>query len=116
METQNQTQTPKPVNPLLGKFPALKETLDTLSWTHDGTVPEGKSAIAVMGEPGDTKHIWDKRKPEEVKAAKALFKSLTDAGYRAYRVTGKDGDRGEQMSEFDPDAERMIMVPAFQGG
>ena len=113
METQTQT---KPVNPLLGKFPKLKETLDVLSWTHDGSVPEGACSIAVMGEPGDTKHIWNKNKPEEVKAAKALFKSLTEAGYRAFHVTGKEGEAGEQMRDFDPNAERMIMIPQMQGG
>ena len=105
-------------NPLAVKFPDLKPTLDALAFM-DGSfedVPEGKSAIAVMGEPGDTKHIWDKRKEDEVEAARSLFKSLTKKGYRAFHVTGKDGDKGEQMSDFDPNAERMIMVGPLQGG
>ena len=34
----------------------------------------------------------------------------------AFRVTDKEGNKGDQMREFDPTAERMILVPAFQGG
>lgn len=123
MDTIPTTETPK-TNPLTLKFPDLKPTLDSLTWM-DGSfeeVPSGKSAIAVMGEPGDTKHIWDKRKEAEVEAARTLFKKLTKpvkdggAGYRAFHVTGKDGEKGEQMNEFDPEAERMILVPPMQGG
>ena len=116
METTS-TETPK-TNPLAVKFPDLKPTLDTLGFI-DGSfedVPAGKHAIAVMGEPGDTKHIWDKRKEDEVEAARTLFKSLTKKGYRAFHVTGKDGEKGSQMNEFDPDAERMIMVGPMAGG
>ncbi len=118
MEMQMETtETSKP-NPLVVKFPDLKPQLETLGFM-DGSfedVPAGKHAIAVMGEPGDTKHIWDKRKTDEVDAARTLFTSLTKKGYRAFHVTGKDGEKGEQMSEFDPSAERMIMVPQLQGG
>ena len=113
METQ--TTTP---NPLAVKFPDLKATLDQIGWA-DGSfddVPQGSNAMAVMGEPGDTKHIWDKRKEEEVEAARTLFKALTKKGYRAFHVTGKDGEKGEQMNEFDPNAERVILVPQMAGG
>lgn len=116
METTTQ-DTPKK-NPLAVKFPDLEKTLDKIGWADlpFEQVPEGKCAIAVMGEVGDTKHIWDKSKPAEVDAAKALYESLTKKGYRAFRCVGKDGSQGEQMTSFDPDAERMIMVPQLQGG
>ncbi len=122
METQT-TETPKP-NPLALKFPDLKPTLDVLGFM-DGSfedVPAGRHALAVMGEPGDTKHIWDKRNEAEVEAARTLFNKLTKkkteggAGYLAFHVTGKEGDKGEQMTKFDPEAERMILVPPMQGG
>jgi hypothetical protein len=105
-------------NPLAAKFPDLAPTLHALSWMDGsfGDVPEGRGAIAVMGEAGDTKHIWDKNKPAEVEAARTLFDSLTRKGYRAFRVIGKEGDQGEQMRSFDSEAERMIMVPQMQGG
>ena len=115
METTIETSKP---NPLALKFPDLKPTLDKLGFL-DGTfedVPEGRHAMAVMGEPGDTKHIWDKRKEDEVEAARTLYKTLTKKGYRAFHVTGKDGEKGEQMTEFDKDADRMIFVPQMQGG
>lgn len=105
-------------NPLTVKFPDLKPVLDGLKWM-DGSfedVPAGTHAIAVMGEPGDTKHLWDKRKEDEVEAARTIFKSLTKKGYRAFHVTGKDGEKGEQMTDFDVNAERMIMVGPMQGG
>jgi len=41
---------------------------------------------------------------------------LTKKGYRAYHVTGSEGEKGEPMSEFDPKVERMILVPPLQGG
>lgn len=113
-----ETQVQKPTNPLLAKFPDLKGPLDTLDWMH-GTfedVPSGKHSFALMGEAGDTKHMWDKNNEVEVEAARTLYKSLTKKGYRAFRVQGKDGDRGEQMTDFDASAERVIMVPPMQGG
>ena len=76
---------------------------------------EGKIAIAIMGSAGDTKKIWDKNNPDEVEDAKESFKRLRKKGYLAFHVN-KKGDKGEQMTEFDPDAERMIMVPPMQGG
>lgn len=79
-------------------------------------VPDGHGAFAVMGERGDTKHIWDRTNVAEINAARELFRSLTSAGYLAFHVTGKNGDKGEQMREFDPNAERVIFAPQMQGG
>jgi hypothetical protein len=79
-------------------------------------VPEGKSCIAVMGHNGDTKHMWDPTKPDEVEAARAVYDSLKAKKYVAFRVTGKDGAQGEQMKDFDPLAGRVIFVPPMAGG
>lgn len=79
-------------------------------------VPEGHHVFVVTGECGDTKHIWDKTKRDEVEAAKDLYKSLTKKGYRAFHVVGKDGAQGEQMREFDSEAERVIFIPQMAGG
>lgn len=105
-------------NPLSNKFPELKGPLETLRWMHGSfeEVPSGHSSMAVMGETGDSKHIWDKNKPAEVEAARAMFDTLTKKGYRAFHVHGKEGEQGEQMREFDPHAERVIFVPQMQGG
>lgn len=82
----------------------------------DSTLPEAYIEIATMDGTGDTKRIWDKNNPDEVEDARASFDRLRAKGYLAFHVTGKDGERGEQMTKFDPNAERMILVPAFKGG
>lgn len=80
-------------------------------------VPAGMHAMAVMGKEGDTKHIWDKTQPAEVEAARAMWtKLVVDNRYLAFSVKGKDGAKGDQMREFDPNAERIIFVPQMQGG
>lgn len=68
-----------------------------------------------LDRTGDTRQIWDADKPDEVAAALAAFNSLTAKGYRAFRVK-KDGTEGAAMTSFDPEAEKMILVPALQGG
>ena len=79
-------------------------------------VGEGMGLIEQMGDNGDTKSIWNRSNPAEVGAARVTYDDLTEKGYRAYHVTGRDGDKGEPMGSFDPDCERMILVPPMQGG
>jgi hypothetical protein len=71
--------------------------------------------MAVMGQQGDTKITWDKSKPTEVDAARVHFEILMSRKYKAFNVTAKD-QPGEPMTEFDPDAERVIFVPQMRGG
>jgi hypothetical protein len=89
-----------------------------------GIVGEGKTRamlpddieIAVMGKEGDVKTIWNPKNADEVENARKTFNDMKKKGYLAFKVA-KDGEKGEQMTEFDPDAAKMIlMVPAFQGG
>jgi len=72
--------------------------------------------LAVMGRQGDTKIIWDSDKPDEVENARRTFNDLRKKGYLAFSVKGKDGAKGEQISEFDPEAERLILAPPMRGG
>jgi hypothetical protein len=76
----------------------------------------GMGLLEQMGAGGDTKTIWDRNNPTEVAAARKTYDDLTAKRYRAYHVTGEDGEKGEPMDEFDPDCERMILVPQYQGG
>ena len=64
---------------------------------------------------GDTKVIWDPDRPAEVQAARAQFDTLTGKGYLAYRVTDR-GRKGEQVREFDPSEEKLILAPQMVGG
>ena len=87
--------------------------------TIETTTTETKSTtgeLAIMDRTGDTKILWDRTKPEEVENARASFDRLRRSGYLAYTVTGKDGSRGEMITEFDPNAERIILSPPMVGG
>lgn len=64
---------------------------------------------------GDTKTVWDKNDEDQVEAAEAQFKELTEKGYLAYTVK-KDGKPGKKMSKFDPNAEAVILAPPVVGG
>ena len=80
------------------------------------TNPNDSIQFTVMDLTGDTKHMWDKTKPVEVDAAREMFKSLRSKGYLAYKVFGEKGDKGETLTEFDPNAGAIIFSPALQGG
>lgn len=73
------------------------------------------SELRVMDRTGDTKTIWDKDNATEVEVARETFAKLKKKGYLAYRVK-KDGEKGEVIKEFDPDAEKIILAPPMAGG
>lgn len=97
---------------------AIRMNAADISTADFFTNPElsGKLRFAVLDATGDTKHLWNSDIPAEVAAAKALFESLTAAGYSAFRVTDKKGEAGEQVRTFDPSHERLIFTPRMQGG
>jgi hypothetical protein len=74
------------------------------------------STMHVLDSGGDTKIMWNADNPDEVAAAKAHFKSLRDRHYLAFKAEGREGTRGSQIDHFDPDLERIIMVPRSVGG
>lgn len=71
--------------------------------------------MATMGKAGDIKTIWDPGNEDETAMAKEQFKKLTGKGFAAFRVN-KKGDKGEQITEFDPLAASIIIVPPMAGG
>lgn len=72
--------------------------------------------MSVMGQPGDTKIIWDRNNRDEVENARRTFNDLVAKHYLAFEVTGNQGDKGKQIREFNPDAERLILAPPMRGG
>jgi hypothetical protein len=72
--------------------------------------------LEIMDHTGDTKIMWSKDNADEVDAARTQFNTLIAKKFTAFRVVGKDGKPGEQIREFDPTAERIIMSPPVQGG
>lgn len=71
--------------------------------------------IRRLGREGDIKQIWDKNKEDEVAAAKDLFDKMVKKGYLAFHVD-KNGDKSKKMTTFDPNAEKIILVPPVVGG
>lgn len=71
--------------------------------------------IRRLGREGDIKQIWNKDNEDEVAAAKDLFDKMTKKGYLAFKVD-KDGEKSVKMKTFDPNAEKIILVPPVVGG
>lgn len=71
--------------------------------------------MRVIDRTGDTKIIWDSAKDAEVENARRTFNDLRKKKYNAYMVK-KDGEKGAVITEFDPEAEKIIMAPQMVGG
>lgn len=71
--------------------------------------------LNIMDQTGDTKQIWDTENADEVCAARDLFQKLTGKNYKAFAVK-KDGEKGKEIKEFDPDAGKIILVPPMAAG
>jgi hypothetical protein len=79
-------------------------------------VEEQDGVMVILDRTGDTKHIWDKNNTIEVEAARQLFNTLvTEKRYQAWSVSRK-GDKDRRITEFDPQAEKIIFAPALVGG
>lgn len=76
---------------------------------------EGKGIMAILDASGDTKVIWDKDNEDEVETAKDTFDRLTKKGFVAFSVK-KNGDADKKIKEFDPDLEKIILIPQMAGG
>lgn len=84
--------------------------------TDTTEVPEGCGMLSTLDRSGDIRQMWDRKNKDEVAAARKQFDDLTSKGYMAYKAEGKKGEQGEQIREFDPKAERIILVKALVGG
>lgn len=77
----------------------------------------GKAVFEAMGVEGDVKTVWDPNNAVEVEEARRQFERLTkEQRFRAYRVTGTQGEAGEPMKVFEAAAGRVIFVPPMAGG
>jgi hypothetical protein len=74
------------------------------------------STLEITDNSGDTKIEWNKNVAAEVDAARETFSRMKEQHkYLAYRLR-RDGTQGEVIRSFDPDAERIVMVPQTVGG
>jgi molybdopterin converting factor small subunit len=72
------------------------------------------SELRILGKGGDTKISWNSRNELEVAAAKETFEKRIKDGWSAFRE--KIGTKGDKIQIFDPDADRVILVPPISGG
>jgi len=68
-----------------------------------------------MDHTGDTKLIWDADKQVEVDAAKETYRRLKKQNYIAYSVKS-NGKKNDVIHSFDPNLEKIIMIPPMTGG
>jgi hypothetical protein len=71
--------------------------------------------ISVMGQNGDSVHIWDPEKPVEVEIAQSVYDKFLEKGYRPFQMD-LTGEQGTQLDAFNPQAKAIIFVPPMRGG
>ena len=74
-----------------------------------------KNQIRLLGQLGDTKIEWDIDNKDEVEIAKKSFLEYKKKGFKAFRITPSGKQDGE-IKEFDPGAEKILLIPAMEGG
>lgn len=72
------------------------------------------SELRVLGIGGDVKISWNRSNIEEVNTARETFEKKINQGWSAFK--DKFGSKGDKTKIFDPDAERIILVPPISGG
>lgn len=73
------------------------------------------TVLETSGGAGDTRLTWNRDNADEVETARTVFNNLRGRGYDAYAVL-VNGRPGEIITEFNPQAEKMIMAPRMRGG
>lgn len=83
---------------------------------HVDELGDNQGVMVILDRTGDTKHIWDRNNPDEVQAMREIFDTMTeDKRMQAWSVNRK-GDKDRRITEFDPQAEKIIFAPALVGG
>lgn len=70
--------------------------------------------LVILGQIGDLKVSWNSGNEDEIMAAKEIFEKRTKEGWSAFRE--KYGSKGEKIKFFDPNAERIVLIPQISGG
>jgi hypothetical protein len=65
---------------------------------------------------GDTRHVWNAQNTVEVEGARELFDRLKAEGYTAFNIDAVSGVQAGQMESFDPQAQKMVLIPRAAGG
>lgn len=70
--------------------------------------------IRQLAKVGDMKVSWNSENEKEVTAAREIFDKRIKESWTAFRE--KFGSKGEKIKIFDPEAERIVLVPPISGG
>ncbi len=68
-----------------------------------------------LSRKGDVKLSWSSDNEQEVSAAKKIFDDKIKEGWAAF-AEKRLGGKGDRIRTFDPDAERIVLVPPIAGG
>jgi hypothetical protein len=71
--------------------------------------------LVEMCREGDLKLSWDSDNEKEVTAAREVFDKKIKEGWSAFGEK-RLGRKGDRIKTFDPDAERIVLVPHIIGG
>lgn len=75
--------------------------------------------LEVLDVTGHTTTKWDTANQAEMKVVQRIFSDLTKKGYKAFSIKKGAVDNvieSEPRRSFDPEAEKMLMVPPIQAG
>jgi len=70
--------------------------------------------IRQLARVGDVKLSWNSENDKEIAVAREMFDKMIKEGWTAFRE--KMGIKGDKIRIFDPDAERIVLVPHITGG
>lgn len=76
----------------------------------------------VMDRTGHTTVTWNPDDPQAVEDAKKKFNEMIRQGYSAFAMNmiSENGvkveEKGRRISEFDPKAGKIMLVPQLRGG
>lgn len=72
--------------------------------------------MRTLGRRGDWKLEWNPKNKLEVEQMRKTFDhNVKDKGFSAFKLDEK-GNAGEQITRFDENAERIVLVPPMAGG
>lgn len=74
-----------------------------------------RSTMQIMDATGHTEIKWNPDNPAEVTVARDMFTEMVGKGYSIFDVNPRN-QQGKRITEFDPKAEKYMVVPQLRGG
>jgi hypothetical protein len=88
-------------------------TLNDVVHTDDYTI----GCLTIPSSNGDTRVMWDTRDEASVAEVRRVFDEMVKANHMlAEKVTEAAGHQGEQIRDFDPEAEVIVVHRPLAGG